>query len=104
MNKGILLVTSAAAVVSLLILTGYALLCAVVAQKLWVWHVMPVSSAIPMVSWHTFWAVAAGGRCLFGNRASPLEPANQSESEKIGRGVGILVGPLFVLLIGWWLK
>lgn len=96
--------TLAAPVVAALlaVTTAYSLLCGYVAQSVWAWHIVPIATWIPVLTWKHFWALGAVRGMSF-SRSITTETEKET-AKVIGKLVGLAVAPALVLLVGWWLR
>jgi hypothetical protein len=73
------------------------------AARIWAWHVMPLAPWVPALTWKGIWGISAITGLMF-KRVDFEEKKDVEGSKLVGKIVGLVIAPLVVLALAWWLK
>ena len=75
-----------------------------VAERVWLWHVVPLAAWVPTISWRCFWAMGVVVGLVFRAAKPDVEEKKREASEQLARFVGLALAPWFCLLLAWVLR
>lgn len=88
----------------LLMIIGISALYGWAASRVWSWHIMPLWSGLPALTWVHCWAIGAFKSMVFGSAVNFRDEKTVEGAAFLGRVIGAILAPVVVVAIAGWLR